>query len=286
MKISIVVLHYQNLEVTKRCIECLNKLQDISQCNIIVVDNGSPNKSGAQLEDYYKYNSNIYILVSESNLGFAQGNNLGYTFAKHNLKSDIIIVINNDILIKQVDFIKRLKNYENINKVEIIAPDIINLKGIHQNPFRKNKISSSRLLLIHYYNLCLQFIYRIPILNKIILNILLYKNKNKKICNYREDNSLSNIVPHGSCIIYLKSWIIKENVAFLPQTFMYFEEDILFDYIDNKSYLIEYWPELCVEHLEDVSVNTSTKNELEKRKFISLNIAKSTNILIKMRKNI
>jgi hypothetical protein len=65
---------------------------------------------------------------------------------------------------------------------------------------------------------------------------------------------------------------------------MYFEEDILFEYVMRKNYKIEYCPELYVKHIEDVSVNSINRTELKKRKFIADNFLKSVKILINMRK--
>lgn len=284
MKICFVVLHYQNIKVTKQCVKYLQKLEDYGGCKIVVVDNASPNKSGKELLELYKSEENIYVLCNNSNLGFANGNNVGYTFAKNKLKSNVIVVMNNDVFIEQSNFIIQLKRLNNDSKVQLVAPDIINLNGFHQNPFRKESISDKRLKKIYRYNLVLKILYKIPFINTFLANILQYRNIHKKITNDVETNSLYNIVPHGSCIIYLRTWIQRENFAFLPETFMYFEEDILFEYAMKNNYVIKYFPELHVKHIEDASINVSTKTELKKRQFIANNILKSTRILINIRK--
>jgi GT2 family glycosyltransferase len=284
MKISFVILHYQNLEITKQCIECLRLLEKYDECGVVIVDNCSPNNSGKYLTDLYKTEANIYVICNNSNLGFANGNNIGYLFAKNRLRANLIIVMNNDVLIEQKNFIVKLKSLYYNSKIQIIAPDIINLDGFHQNPFRKHALSNKQLKKIYIYNMILKIIYIVPFINIFTAKILQYKNINKKFdCNI-EKNHLYNIVPHGACVIYLDNWIHKENFAFLPDTFMYFEEDILFEYVMRKNYKIEYCPELYVKHIEDVSVNSINRTELKKRKFIADNFLKSVKILINMRK--
>lgn len=49
IKVAFVILHYQAIEMTIKCINSLYKTFDISENFIVVVDNASPNKSGNEL---------------------------------------------------------------------------------------------------------------------------------------------------------------------------------------------------------------------------------------------
>jgi len=283
MKISFVVLHYQNLTVTEQCISCLQTLNGIKKCNIIIVDNASPNNTGEEIQKKYENQSNIHILINKDNIGFAKGNNIGYLYAKNILNSQIIVVMNNDVLINQNDFIVKLLKHGNSTKIHLIAPDIINLQGFHQNPFRIIPITNKRLQKMYLYNCFLRIVYKVPIINYLLAYLLQYKQKMKNIRISNVESNMLNIVPHGSCIIYLNEWIKKEDLAFLPDTFMYFEEDILHEYAINKNYIIQYLSILKVHHIEDASINESMKSELKKRLFISTHLSKSIKILKEMR---
>jgi GT2 family glycosyltransferase len=283
MGICFVILHYQNIDVTNECIGCLREINFFDSCNVVVIDNASPNESGKQLIQKYNNCNNIHVLLNKENLGFAAGNNIGYDFARKKLRADQIIVMNNDILIRQKNFISKLKEEYNDSNVQLIAPDIVNLFGSHQNPFRTEPLSNKKLNIIHWYNLTLNCLYTIPIINSFLAKVLYYKSQTKKKNKYIEKHSLYNIVPHGSCIVYQGTWVKNEEYAFLPGTFMYFEEDILYEYLISKNYNLKYSPELCVNHVEDASVNASIKSELGKRKFIAKNLMKSSRVLILMR---
>ena len=50
IKVAFVILHYQAIEMTIKCINSLYKTFDISENFIVVVDNASPNKSGNELK--------------------------------------------------------------------------------------------------------------------------------------------------------------------------------------------------------------------------------------------
>ncbi|KLU72377.1 MAG: hypothetical protein RHS_2004 [Robinsoniella sp. RHS] len=109
--------------------------------NIVIVDNGSKNGSGQFLKDNYSNDNKIYVLLSQSNLGFAKGNNLGYHYAREKLNSDFIIVINNDIILEQKDFLDKLVEIFEDYHYYIMGPDIVTPEKVHQNPLRENLYS-------------------------------------------------------------------------------------------------------------------------------------------------
>ena len=95
MKIAFSLLHYNNMQVTEAAVSYLQKLDGIDACEILIVDNCSPNGSGIELKKKYAEFPNIHVILNDKNGGFAYGNNIGYSFAKENLRCDIIAVMNN-----------------------------------------------------------------------------------------------------------------------------------------------------------------------------------------------
>ena len=78
-----VVLHYLSFEMTMECVDALIKLYvETHKIKIIIVDNGSLNGSGEQLLKQYEKNSACEVILNEENVGFANGNNIGYAYAK------------------------------------------------------------------------------------------------------------------------------------------------------------------------------------------------------------
>lgn len=66
IKVAFVILHYQAIEMTIKCINSLYKTFDISENFIVVVDNASPNKSGNELKNIYiKYSPEINVIHLE-----------------------------------------------------------------------------------------------------------------------------------------------------------------------------------------------------------------------------
>ena len=104
-----LVLHYKNADVTEQCIQSLLS-NDMEDSCIVIVDNASPNGSGKELEEYYEHSEKVTVLLSEENLGFAKGNNIGYQYCVQKLKSDFVCALNNDTLLIQKNFFSLIEN--------------------------------------------------------------------------------------------------------------------------------------------------------------------------------
>ena len=75
MKFAFVILHYNVLEETEKCIESIKTRCDADDYAIIVVDNKSPNDSGSILNKKYADDTKVAVILNDKNLGFANGNN-------------------------------------------------------------------------------------------------------------------------------------------------------------------------------------------------------------------
>ena len=169
-KIVFVILHYQNMEVTIDSIEHLKRLNGFREHSVVIVDNASPNGTGAVLKDIYNMDDNIFCVLSGHNGGFAYGNNIGYEYANNVLKADIIVAMNSDVNIKDEKFIERLNMYAcNNPDISIIAPDIIIKNGCHQNPYLKCAISTGEQRKIIFKKQVGWVLYGLPFLGELLL---------------------------------------------------------------------------------------------------------------------
>lgn len=284
MKLGFVILHYMDFEMTNICVESIFSLNEIDNTyfEIIIIDNASTNNSFIELKDRFKLQDKVHIIKNNKNLGFAQGNNVGYNYAKSNLGLDTIFVMNNDIVFEDNLFLSKFKKIDQKN-VDIISPNIINRNNYNQSPIRDKGISSKKFITLFFNNLVNYILYSIPLINKKFEKMKEIRKSQRKLnTQYIADNDDSSmIVPHGAFVIFTKNWIDCENFAFYPKTFMYFEEDILHKYCKKNNKKIIYIPELIVRHLEDVSTDKVYTNKIEKKKFISKNMVKSMLIYLR-----
>lgn len=281
-----VVLNYMADDMTTKCVR--NILDHFGDYNIriAVVDNASPNGSGQRLRKYYSDNKCVSVILNDCNEGFANGNNAGYRYIVGNFNPDYVIVMNNDVLIRQDDFLDLVDSKYAECKYSVLGPDIYcPEKRQHQNPAHKKVFSMNDLKQLESYYLKLVkhpcFYYW---KDRIAYSSFVSKLKG------REEKQDADIIPdraedvvlHGACYIFSKSFISRRENCFCPETFMYFEEDILAYECIRDGFKMVYDPELSVEHLEDVSTNLSFNSEFGKYKMKNAEFLKSVHVLMNM----
>ena len=273
-----VILHYQSIEITKKCVD---KLLMFSKNNpIIIVDNCSPNGSGKQLEKMYSKCINITVIINEENQGFAKGNNLGYQYIKRKYSLNYVVVMNNDIMIEDNDFAVIIEQFMEKNEVDVCGPDMVTLKGNHQNPLQLKPYTSKYLQRRVREDKIKVLLLRTRLFWKLYEN---YKKTNKIPIRTKQPTVFDCIL-HGSCIIYGSEYIKKEQNVFLPITYMYNEEAILYDYLVHKGYKTGYCSDVTILHMEGVSTSERIENKKKKVMFRFKNNIKSIEAQLEERK--
>lgn len=109
--VVIIIVNYNGFEDT---IECVTSLSEISYKNyeILVVDNGSSICPTAQQLEYLQ--TNTTYIVSDTNLGFSGGNNIGIQKAKE-MNAQYVLLLNNDTTVKS-DFLDILVRGSALNE--------------------------------------------------------------------------------------------------------------------------------------------------------------------------
>ena len=115
------------------------------------------------------------------------------------------------------------------------------------------------------------------------------RREEKWFKNYYEGTKKSkiisdNFIPFGAFIIYMNQWLKNEEKAFISDTFMYMEEDMLGIYIKKKKYKMLYSQNLKVRHLEGRSTQNTNENKYKVLRFKSKNKMKALYKYIKFYK--
>ncbi|HHK7711024.1 TPA: glycosyltransferase family 2 protein, partial [Streptococcus pneumoniae] len=264
MNFCFVILHYRTSNDTIECIKSIQKLE--GDYKIVIVDNASQNGSIERVEALFANNDEIVIIKNTKNLGFAAGNNIGYAYARTQIKADMIAVLNNDIVIKQKDFINRIFELYRNSQFHIAGPDIVSLvDGHHQSPVveKINSISKANKELFKYRIL--------RIINKIGLYELMTRQPKKELNRISVADPMryqENVILHGSFVIFSPLYVSEEECAFRPDTFMYMEEPILYEYCMLKNYKTVFDPSIVIYHKEDSSTNSLYNAAYAKREFV------------------
>ena len=94
--LSIILVNYKRPADTAECVVSLRK-STFRDFEIIVVENGSQDGSKEFLAQQFP---DIHLIASETNLGFAEGNNLGIRYALQQ-NGRYILLLNNDTLVDE-----------------------------------------------------------------------------------------------------------------------------------------------------------------------------------------
>jgi Predicted glycosyltransferases len=100
-KVSIIILTWNGIEFTKKCLSSLKSNTNFCDYEVIIVDNGSTDGSIEYLEtiDW------ITLIKNEKNLGFVKGNNIGLNYINDN----DVVLLNNDMILIQEDWLQKLQ---------------------------------------------------------------------------------------------------------------------------------------------------------------------------------
>ena len=286
-RIGFVILHYQAMDETIACVKSIKNRIDTENYNIIIVDNGSPNKTGETLLEMYKNESDITVILTGSNLGFSAGNNVGFKYAKEHLKCDFICMTNNDTEIIQDDFFaKVIEEYER-SSYAVLGPEIYLKDGsICEYPkqiFKLNELDKDR-----------ERVRKLILKNKLFIEsiqIFLYRTISKLIRwdqirhKYREikapDQRMENVRLHGCCMIFSPIYIqVFDGLE--VRTHFYGEEDVLFVRLMRNKMKSVYQPEVKIFHHEEAATSMRMGKNYKKRRFIYETHLETLDMLEKM----
>lgn len=101
-RVTIIVLTWNGLEHTKRCLESIRTSVRDPLVDVIVVDNGSNDGTVEYLQSLH----DVKVILNGENVGFTKGNNQAILQSDSN--SDVIL-LNNDVIAEQADWINLLQ---------------------------------------------------------------------------------------------------------------------------------------------------------------------------------
>jgi|GEM_PF-291975 len=117
-KVSVIVLTYNNLELTKACLDSLYKYSLYPNLEVIIVDNASSDETPQYLQEFNKIHPDAVVILNKDNLGFSAGNNVGLAAAT----GDYLVLLNNDTYVTPGWVLTMLNHLRFDNSIGIIGP--------------------------------------------------------------------------------------------------------------------------------------------------------------------
>ena len=244
-EIVLIVLNYNDYKNTSNYI---NRVIDYKRINqIVVVDNCSNDDSYERLL-YYK-NPSIDVIRTESNNGYASGNNFGIKYAIKKYSVTAIVISNPDVLFEE-NVLINMMNILNTNKmIGQIAPVMSSPNGRPENIAWR---------LPTFYDNLLELLIPWKRINsgKYLEQCEVYKNNTKKVD-----------VLSGAFFMIKKN--VFEDVGFFDEsTFLYGEENILAYKLKKKEYQNILVIDDIYLHEQEGSINKSISSQRVKSKHL------------------
>lgn len=284
-KFSFVILHYNTIDDTFACVESIIDNCSGSDLRIYIVDNASPNGTGETLAQKYADNDIVSVILSEENVGFAKGNNLGIEQARKDGYADFVVAMNSDTKIMQKSFCDLLDAEFKKSNFAVLGPTIYTPLGKTSiNPGRDYLLQGKELeVLKNFYKKGIDLIkgnrfFRLKLHQKLMSVRHRFKTSRKREFGYTE-----NCVLHGCCLVF-SSKFFKTFNGFDDRTFLYFEEEILYARIVKSGLKTVYSPDIEIWHKEDGATDSVFFNNAEKMLFVYENTLESIEIYEKVLK--
>ena len=261
-KVAIVILNYLNYTDTFECVESI-AVDEYPDKEIIIVDNGSPNESQDRLTKRFQDKPGIHLIYSDTNEGFARGNNLGIRYATDVLGCSFVLLVNNDTVFQDPCMITTLMAaYE--PGIGVLGPRILGPEGNEQNPLEEDIIRSEAEQEQYYARIIDKVTYKQTRFYQCIrkLNIFKKMRKPKIKPNKLAGQTIQSLgmVLQGSCLLLTKDYFIYYPYLF-PGTFLYFEEEILTILTHKVGLAKKFVHTTHIFHKEHLSTGMSFNND-------------------------
>lgn len=258
MKYYLVVVNYNNCNVTMNCLLSTKSLAEGKFSKIVVVDNHSDDSDIGQLKTFIQNNSDLKIelLTLSENIGYFPAINKGITFLNLREQDDFFLVVGNNDLLFPKSFIQSLSKLAFDDSTFVISPDIITPQGIHQNPHVIDRISFFRRFAYNLYFISFHIACFLSFLGN-----LLGRSRRKK-SRYGYDKEQIIRMGFGACYVLLPQYI--KRIGLLDESvFLMGEEALLSNQVYSNGGKILYTPCVQVTHLD----HSTFKNMPSKRTY-------------------
>jgi len=121
-KVFIILVGWNKWYLTEDCLKTLKEIH-YDNYRVVVVDNGSDQQTKEAIKNS-PLRQFFYFIENETNLGFAAGNNVGARYAFEQ-GADYLLLLNNDTVVDDKDFLNKLVNVAESDKsIGIVGPKI------------------------------------------------------------------------------------------------------------------------------------------------------------------
>ena len=239
-KLAIVILNYNDSETTCNYINAISDYCLLDR--IVIVDNCSTDESYTRIKNACSMDK-ISVIRTETNGGYAKGNNAGLRFLlEENEIYDYVIISNPDIIVDEDTIKKLIATIESNSDCFAVTGEVYTVT--------EKRIAGFRTKLPTLGNL---FIESSVFLRKASWILFKYGRKYKDD-NFDREGTLYKAESLPGCFFLANYKKFTELGFFDEQTFLYSEEDILFSKAKRKGYHSYVVPNTKIIHAEGTTI--------------------------------
>lgn len=252
MRVVFICVNYNNVHFTKEFIRSIKELKGDHDVSTIIVDNKSTDDCISELKKIEIEDATV--IFSPENVGYFKGLDIGIQSIMDIESCDYVMIGNNDLFF-QDDFLLKLENKKLEKDILVVAPNIIRLDGVHQNPHIIEKFGLfqriyRRLFFSHYY---------ISILMQKTYNLIRSNVNPADRENY--DKEFVITMGYGACYLLTKNFFSNFKKLEAPN-FLMGEEGVLANQVLSVGGKTLYVPELVVAHHDHSSIGKVSSKKL------------------------
>jgi GT2 family glycosyltransferase/glycosyltransferase involved in cell wall biosynthesis/SAM-dependent methyltransferase len=124
-RVSVIVVTYNNLDLTRACLDSIDEHSDYDPLEVIVVDNASTDGTREFLSEWVTAIPNRRLILNDENRGFAAANNQGLMVAS----GEYLVILNNDTYVTPGwvrTLVKHLQRDKNLGLIGPVTNNIGN----------------------------------------------------------------------------------------------------------------------------------------------------------------
>ncbi len=139
-RVAIIIATYVQEELLKKCLKSLKTKTDYKNYRVYLIDDSGKNKFGKEIKKSFK---EINLIINKENKGFAKSNNLGIKKALKEYNPNYFLLLNDDTMIIDKNWLKKIiSEGEKNKKAGILGCKIIYPDNSLQWVAKNNKICS------------------------------------------------------------------------------------------------------------------------------------------------
>ncbi|MFH0864206.1 MAG: glycosyltransferase family 2 protein [Candidatus Gottesmanbacteria bacterium] len=246
-KVFIIILNWNGKKDTIECLESIKNMEhETWNMKPVVVDNGSADGSVNEIEKLRNLElKDLKIIANKTNLGFAEGNNVGIRYALEN-GADYILFLNNDTIVDQNLVKQLLKVMEENPSVGIAGPKIYFASGFefHHDRYREE----DRGKVIWYAGGIIDW-----------MNVYASHRGVDEVDHGQYNQTMETDFVSG-CAMIVRCDVFKRIGLFDKKYFLYWEDNDFCQRAKKKGFKIFYYPPAFLWHKNAASSNKPGSN--------------------------